>query len=132
MVDVMKHKAIYERDPDGTWIVTVPQVKGCHSYGRTIDQARERVREALSLFVEDADTAEIVDDIRLPGRVRHDILAAQELREQLARTRFRLAQVEQRAVKRLRRELHLGHRDAGAILGLSFQRVHQLEKKKAG
>ncbi|MGH9349678.1 MAG: type II toxin-antitoxin system HicB family antitoxin [Vicinamibacterales bacterium] len=128
----MKYTAVYEREPDGRWVVEIPEVEGCHSYGRTIEQARERVREALSLFVENADAAEIADDIRLPKRVQHDIVAAQELRQQLEKTRFRLAQVEQRAVRRLRRELHLGHRDAGAILGLSFQRVHQLEKKKAG
>jgi hypothetical protein len=27
---------------------------------------------------------------------------------------------------------HEGNRDAGSILGLSHQRVHQLEQKKAG
>lgn len=126
----MKYTAVYERDPDGRWVVEVAEVAGCHSYGRTIRQARERVREALSLFIDDTRGAEVVDEIRLPKRVQHDIDATRELREQLEKTRVRLARVEQRAVRRLRGELHLGHRDAGAILGLSGQRIHQVEKKK--
>jgi predicted RNase H-like HicB family nuclease len=132
MVAAMKYKAVYTREPDGWWVVDVPQVRGCHSQGRTIDQARERVREALALFVDDAGTAEIVDEIRLPKRVQNDVATTRELRDELAKTRIRLARIEQRAVRRLRKELHLGHRDAGAILGVSFQRIHQLEKKKAG
>ena len=38
----MTYRAVYRREPDGRWIVEMPQVKGCHSYGRTIDQARDR------------------------------------------------------------------------------------------
>ena len=63
----MKYTAVYEREPDGWWVVDIPQVRGCHSQGRTIEQARERVREALELFVEDAATVEIVDDIDSPN-----------------------------------------------------------------
>ena len=128
----MKYTAVYDREPGGGWVVEMPQVRGCRSHGRTIDQARERVREALGLFVEHAATAEIVDEIRLPKRVRHDVVAAHELRANLVKTRGRLATIERRAVRRLRQELRLGHRDAGAILGLSFQRILQLEKEQAG
>ena len=61
----MSYTAVFERDPDGRWTVDVPEVQGCHSYGRTIEQARERVREALALFVDDADTADFRDDVRI-------------------------------------------------------------------
>jgi predicted RNase H-like HicB family nuclease len=60
----MPYTAVYEQDPDGTWIVHVPEVAGCHTQGRTIDQARERIREALGLWVDNAESAEIVDDVR--------------------------------------------------------------------
>src|SRR5688572_16132502 len=50
----------------------------------------------------------------------------------LEAARARVSAAEERAVRYLRKTMKLGHRDAGSILGLSHQRVHQLEKKKAG
>jgi hypothetical protein len=35
----------------------VPAVPGCHTQGATIDETRQRIREALALFVEDAADA---------------------------------------------------------------------------
>jgi predicted RNase H-like HicB family nuclease len=53
----------YERDDSGWWVASIREVPGCHSQGRTIDEARRRVREALGLFIEDnAESAEFVDD----------------------------------------------------------------------
>lgn len=128
VAQIMKYKAVFERDPDGRWTVDVPEVKGCHTYGRTIDQARERLREALKLFVDDADTAEIVDDVRLPLELRRQVTAAKMLREKVMREEQSMVTAQLRAVRALRK-LNLGHRDAGRILGLSHQRVQQLEKR---
>lgn len=124
------YKAIYEREPDGRWTVELPDVPGCHTYGRTIEQARTRLREALALFVPErtAAAAKFEDEIRLPTQCLKDVQDALGLRAELEATRAKLADAERRAVKRLRHDAHLGHRDAGEILGLSHQRVHQLEK----
>ncbi len=51
------YTVVYERDEDGWWLAYVPAIPGCHTQGRTIDQARRRIREALSLWVDDASTA---------------------------------------------------------------------------
>jgi len=127
MVEV-KYRAVYEREPDGRWTVELPQVKGCHTYGRTIDQARERIREALDLFVENAETAEIVDDVRLPPGLMTEVKRARRLREQVIRDEKLMTAAQARVVVAMRK-LKLGHRDAGHILGLSHQRVQQLEKR---
>jgi predicted RNase H-like HicB family nuclease len=129
MVAEMTYRAVYEREPDGRWTVEIPKVKGCHTYGRTIDQARERIREALGLYVDNADTAEIEDDVRMPASVKVAVRNAQQMRQRLEKARARVNAAELRAIRRLRTNMKLGHRDAGSILGLSHQRVHQLEKK---
>lgn len=126
-----KYRAVYKRDPDGRWIVTIPRVKGCHTYGRTIDQARERVREALSLYVDDARHAVIEDDVRLPSKIGGVIRRAHTLRARVAAARAEAESAEREAVATLRRDLKIGHRDAGTLLGLSHQRVHQIEHKKS-
>jgi predicted RNase H-like HicB family nuclease len=132
MVAEMTYRAVFEREPDGHWTVEIPKVKGCHSYGRTIGQARERIREALALFVDNAETAEIEEDVRMPAAVKGAVRNAQRMRERLDAARTQVSAAEERAVRYLRKTMKLGHRDAGSILGLSHQRVHQLEKKKAG
>jgi predicted RNase H-like HicB family nuclease len=50
---VKSYRVAYERDESGWWVATVRDVRGCHTQGRTVDEARRRIREALGLFVDD-------------------------------------------------------------------------------
>ncbi len=127
MVEIVTYRAVYEREPDRRWTVRIPDVLGCHSYGRTIAQARERIREALGLFVDDAATAQIEDDVRLPKSIQKQVQAAKQLREKVTREEREMVAAQRRAVSAMRR-LNLGHRDAGQLLGVSFQRAQQLEQ----
>jgi predicted RNase H-like HicB family nuclease len=47
-----RRRAIFERDATGWWVASVPSVAGCHTQGRTLAQARERLKEALAVSVE--------------------------------------------------------------------------------
>ena len=44
---------IIETDEDGVYIVSCPAFKGCHSYGRTVDEAIANVREVIALCMEE-------------------------------------------------------------------------------
>jgi len=48
---------IIETDEDGIFIVSCPQFKGCHTYGKTIDEALIRIREVIELCLEDSQTS---------------------------------------------------------------------------
>ena len=43
---------VIERDEDGFFIGTVPQLKGCHTQAKTLDELMERMKEAVSLCLE--------------------------------------------------------------------------------
>jgi len=43
---------IIERDEEGLYIGSVPQLPGCHTQGRSLDELMERVREAVELCLE--------------------------------------------------------------------------------
>lgn len=45
---------IIETDEDGVFIVSCPQFKGCHTFGKTIDEALARIKEAIELCMEDS------------------------------------------------------------------------------
>jgi len=44
---------IIEQDSDGVFIVECPLLKGCRSYGHTIDEAIENIKEAIEVSIED-------------------------------------------------------------------------------
>ncbi|HRY98598.1 MAG TPA: type II toxin-antitoxin system HicB family antitoxin [Bacteroidales bacterium] len=44
---------LVETDEDGIFIVSCPVFKGCHSYGKTIEEAIENIREVISLCLEE-------------------------------------------------------------------------------
>jgi predicted RNase H-like HicB family nuclease len=47
------YRAIYEHDPtDDAWLVRIDGIDGCHTYGRTKQEAAERIEEALALWLD--------------------------------------------------------------------------------
>ncbi|MDP2983670.1 MAG: type II toxin-antitoxin system HicB family antitoxin [Candidatus Latescibacter sp.] len=40
---------LIEIDEDGCYIVSCPVLKGCHTYGSTIDEAMANIKEAIDL-----------------------------------------------------------------------------------
>src|SRR5438128_3073965 len=67
--EIMKaYHVAYERDASGCWVASVREVRGCHTQGRTVDEARRRIRKAMDLFVDDARSAKLIDNVKLPVR----------------------------------------------------------------
>lgn len=120
------YRVIYERDEDGWWVASVPRVRGCHTQGRSIAQARERIREALSLFVSNATRARFEEEILLPAAVRRSLEQQRRLRQTADSEQRHAQQALRSTAHRLVAKLGLSVRDAGELLGVSHQRVQQL------
>jgi predicted RNase H-like HicB family nuclease len=117
----------YERDESGWWVASVREVRGCHTQGRTVDEARRRIRKAMDLFVDDARSARLVDNVKLPAPAWKAIRLYATLRKQADREDRRAALAARHAVRLLRGgKLKMSARDAARLLGVSHQRVHQL------
>ena len=43
---------IIERDEDGLYVGSIPQLTGCHTQGHSLDELMKRIREAAELCVE--------------------------------------------------------------------------------
>jgi predicted RNase H-like HicB family nuclease len=46
---------IVERDEDGYYVATVPELRGCHTQARSLDSLTKRVREAIAVCLEVRD-----------------------------------------------------------------------------
>ena len=129
MADVT-YRVQLERDDDA-WLARVPSVPGCHTFGRSLDQARRRIREALSLWVDDAETAVLTFDIRLPRQLRQEVDRARSARDRSAEAQRVAADEVRRAAIDLTNRLGLSRRDAAELLGISHQRIQQLLSEPA-
>jgi predicted RNase H-like HicB family nuclease len=124
------YTVVFERDEDGWWVATVKGVAGVHTQGRTVAQARERIREALTAAGENSK-AELVDQFALSADLLQQLDAARSARR-------RSESVQQEAQTAMRSAaLALAHRgvstrDAGYFLELSHQRIHQLLRSGTG
>src|SRR3989442_6069567 len=88
----------YERDESGWWVASVREVRGCHTQGRTVDEARRRIRKAMDLFVDDARSAKLIDDVKLPATASKAIRLYAALRKQADREDRRATPAARRAV----------------------------------
>ena len=126
MVGVKSYRVTYERDPAGWWVAAVREVPGCHTQGRTLAQARRRIREALGLFVADSESAQLVDDVRLPAEARQALVRSQAARTKADMLKAKAGATMTDAVRVLTGGFGLSVRDAAELLGVSHQRVQQL------
>ena len=52
---------VIEKDEDGFFVGEVPQLSGCYSQGRTIDELLANMHEVIALALEDQGEAEPVE-----------------------------------------------------------------------
>ncbi len=119
----------YERDETGWWVAQVKEAPAAITQGRTIAEARRRIREALALALDDdaaAKRAKLIDDVKLPADARRALEEARAARARLATESKKAQKSTAKAVRALLERMHLSVRDAGDLIGISPQRVHQL------
>jgi len=52
-----KFNVVIERDSEGWLVASVPSLQGCHTQARSFDELDIRIREAISLCLEDQDSS---------------------------------------------------------------------------
>jgi len=49
---LLRFAVVVERDEDGYYIASVPELPGCHTQAKTLDELASRIKEAAELYVE--------------------------------------------------------------------------------
>ena len=58
----VKLPVIIEKDEDGYFIVSCPLFKGCHTYGETLGEAMENIKEVIDLCLEEKENRKALKD----------------------------------------------------------------------
>ena len=125
MTTTKTYTAVYERDvADDAWNVRIKGIPGCQTYGRSIRQAQQRIREALALWLDQELELPVIRD-QFPAAltsVADEVVRARNAAERAD------AKAHQQTVDAIRAltDQGLSRRDAAELLGLSHQRVQQL------
>ena len=54
---------VIEQDEDGIYVASVPELEGCHTQARTLDELKERMKEAIELYLE--VESDLIDEVPL-------------------------------------------------------------------
>lgn len=49
---ILQFRVVIEQDEDGWYVASVPDLVGCHTQGKTLEQVRQRIKEAIELVLE--------------------------------------------------------------------------------
>ena len=48
----MKFAVVVEKDEEGFYVASVPELMGCHTQAKTLDELMVRVKEAIEVYLE--------------------------------------------------------------------------------
>lgn len=120
-----RYVAVYERDRESdAWLVRIDGIDGCHTFGRTLRQAGERIEEALALWL-DREPEDLALEHRWPERITELASAVEQARSASADATRAASDATVAAARRLAK-MGLSRRDTADVLGISHQRVQQL------
>ena len=51
--DTVHLPILIEQDEDGVYVLSCPVFKACHSYGHTVDEALENIKEVIEMCLEE-------------------------------------------------------------------------------
>ena len=49
---ILNYKILLKKEPEGGFTVFVPSLPGCITYGDTLDEAIEKAKEAIDVYIE--------------------------------------------------------------------------------
>ena len=55
---IMDFNVLIEQDEDGVYVARVPEIEGCYTQGKTLQEVLERIKEAIEVCLE-ADKEEV-------------------------------------------------------------------------
>ena len=69
---VLDYPVMIEQDEDGIFVATAPDIPGCYTQGKTVEQVMQRIKEAIKCCLE-AEEKEMLEPMKFIGVQRVEI-----------------------------------------------------------
>jgi hypothetical protein len=116
---------------DRWWALQVLELRGVFTQVRRLDQAEAMIRKAIGLVLEvPGDSFEVVIELESLGDLREAIEGALRARKAAEEAQEASATAMRHAVREIRSSGYTA-RDAGMLLGVSNQRISQIERSES-
>jgi len=117
---------------DGYWVAVVDGLRGGATETRRLDRIEDQVRELVAGLADAReDSFQLAWEYELPRPLADRLQALHEKRDTLKRAKDEYEAAIRDAVAEARSE-SISVRDTGALLGLSYQRIQQLDAEITG
>jgi hypothetical protein len=127
MVEAMSRYTAHVTRDGRFWLIHVPELDR-HTQARNLAEIEPMTRDLIAVMASvDPASIELDVTITMPADVRRHLDRAEELRAQEARARAEAAAEVRTAAVSLK-NAGIPLRDLGKLLGVSYQRAHQLVK----
>ena len=123
-----EHRVVYRRSAAGRWVATVPGRRRCRGEGKTLRQARQRLRASLAKVVADPFEIDFLEDVRLPPPSRARLVAYWKARRRLEGATEQADRAAASALSALL-ALKLNLKDVADLLGLPPLKLARLKKR---
>ncbi|MGH3785699.1 MAG: type II toxin-antitoxin system HicB family antitoxin [Pseudonocardiaceae bacterium] len=105
------YTAVYEQDGP-VWVAKIAEESGVHSRGASMAEARTNIRDALARWLKtDSQELHVIDDFRLPTKVRSAQEAVRATRTDSERGQMMASMTDPRSAKSWAEELGMSMRD---------------------
>jgi predicted RNase H-like HicB family nuclease len=109
------------------WALEVPDLPGVHSQTKRLDRAASEAREAISLMLDvEVEGIEVEVETEIPPEAQEALQAVARAHKAAEAAALQEREAMVRAASVLTQKL--SQRDAGEMMGVSFQRISQLLK----
>lgn len=65
-IKILHFKVLIEQDENGIYVASVPELPGCYTQGKTLEQVRKRIEEVIKLVLE-SDKKAREDKLKSPA-----------------------------------------------------------------
>ncbi len=128
-----EHRVVYRLDAQKKWVASVQGIRRCQGRGKTLREARQKLRAALARRVEDPYALDFVEDVRLPKPARALLVAHWRSKRLAGLAATRSAEASRLALVALE-AVGIQLKDAADLLGippLKLQKLQKLAQKNA-
>ena len=118
--------AIFARDDNDTWLVSLAEEPRAHTFGRTIEAARAAIRDLAALWFElDEEEFAIAEQYDLDEETQRAVAEVTKARAAVEHASEVAKRAMADACERLTRK-GLSRRDVASVVGVSGGRVQQI------